>query len=161
MYQDDPLVAGICAAADAALAPVFAVLDNYASYLDPATAPADTLHWLASWIGATLPDTAEPGPRRKALQRTAEHLGRHGTTHGIRTALATIHGLEVDIEEPGATAWTLDPDKPAHRPVHFRVTADSDVDLRTVDGLLGQLKPAHIRHTTELVPGPAIPHASI
>jgi phage tail-like protein len=162
IYQEGHLVAGICAAADATLAPVFAVLDSFPAHLDPATTPEDMIAWLASWIGAVLPTATDPGPRREALQRTAEHLAWYGTAHGIRTALATIHGIDVDIDEPGATAWTLDPDTPlpgesATRPVHFRVTA-AGLDLRSVDALLAQLKPAHVRHTTELLDRATIDH---
>ena len=48
------LADGLIDAFDVLLAPVFASIDNFDCYLDPALTPEDFLPWLASWVGVWL-----------------------------------------------------------------------------------------------------------
>ncbi|HEX3826755.1 MAG TPA: phage tail protein [Sporichthyaceae bacterium] len=151
VHQEDRIVAGFCAAADQVLAPILAILDAFPAYLDPATVPEDVLAWLAGWIGETLPPGV-PAAAREALCRATEHLPWHGTAHGIRTA-AAVHGLDLDLEETGATAWSIRPGAPlpGRRHPHVDLTvhpADHVAgDVDRLAALLVGLLPVHVTHT--------------
>jgi phage tail-like protein len=151
IHQEDDLVEGFCAAADHVLAPVFAVLDAFPAYLDPATVPEDMLAWLAGWIGETLPASV-PATARAALCRVTEHLPWRGTAHGVRTAVA-VHGLDLDLQETGATAWSTKPGAPlpgrrhAHVDLTVHLADHSPGDAGRLAAVLVGLLPVHVTHT--------------
>src|SRR2546423_5855070 len=66
LFQEDDFTQRFISAFDAALAPVFATLDNLPAYLDPWLAPEDFLEWLASWFGMAL-DESWSLERRRGL----------------------------------------------------------------------------------------------
>ncbi|HEX6038198.1 phage tail protein [Longimicrobium sp.] len=71
---------------------------------DPRTVPAESLEWLASWIGTGF-DAALPVDRRRALLAAAPELaGLRGTVHGLRRVLdictgGAVRGGEIVVLE--------------------------------------------------------------
>ena len=106
LYRDDAFTQRFTAAFDEVLAGAVQVLDCFPAYLDPALAPEDFLEWLGSWVGAT-PDETWPIERRRAFVASAVELFRiRGTAAGLAAHVAVFTGGEVEIAEPGATAWS-------------------------------------------------------
>jgi phage tail-like protein len=106
MLQDDEFLRRFTAAIDDVLTPFFATLDCLDSYVDPRLAPIDFLDWLAGWVGIELdPRWSEDVRRRVTCSAAALHEAR-GTVAGLRDELALLTGAEVDVDEPGAVAWS-------------------------------------------------------
>ncbi|TME80972.1 MAG: hypothetical protein E6I47_08350, partial [Chloroflexi bacterium] len=64
LFQEDGFTQRFMSAFDAALAPVFATLDNLPTYFDPWLTPPDFLEWLGSWFGLALDDSWSVERRR-------------------------------------------------------------------------------------------------
>ena len=157
VYRGDPITELLCASFDDALAPIFATLDCLAAYLDPRTAPADMLDWLAGWIGLTLNAHQDPAHKRDVITATAALLPCAGTVQSVRDAVSATFHRDTEVVESGSATWSTTPNsKPGGGPVPtlvVRVTVDSgdDIDTRSVDALVDAVKPAHIPHRVELV----------
>ena len=158
VYRDDDMTQRLTAAFDEVLAGVVQVLDCFPAYLDPALAPEDFLEWLGGWTGATL-DATWPIERRRAFVASAVDLFRiRGTVAGLAAHVAVFTGCEVEIAEPGATAWSHDPGAslPAGGSpdllVRVRVKDPVTVSPAGLDALVATAKPAHVPHRVEIVP---------
>lgn len=159
LAQDD-FVQRMCGGLDDVLAPVFATLDCFPAYLDPATTPEDMLAWLAGWIGLTL-EAGEPPERcRELVLQGVAQLGRRGTTRGLAVAIETVFGVQPEILESGGAAWSARPGSampgaPAGQLlVRLRVRDASTIDFARLDALVAALKPAHIPHRVEVIGDP-------
>ena len=155
---DDDMTQRLTAAFDEVLAGVVQVLDCFPAYLDPALAPEDFLEWLGGWTGATLDETW-PIERRRAFVASAVDLfWIRGTVAGLAAHVAVFTGGEVEIAEPGATAWSHDPGAslPAGGSpdllVRVRVKDPATVSAAGLDALVATAKPAHVPHRVEIVP---------
>ena len=70
------LADGLIDAFDVLLAPVFASIDNFDCYLDPALTPEDFLPWLASWVGVSVNERWSEERQRGFAARAVElYLG--------------------------------------------------------------------------------------
>lgn len=157
VYRSDFLAEQLCAAFDDVLAPIFATMDCLPAYLDPKTAPADMLDWLAGWIGLTVNRHEEPGRKRELIAAGAALLPWRGTVRSVHEAVVAAFNRETEVIESGSATCSTQPDsEPGGRPVPtliVRVTVDkeNDIDRRSLDALVESVKPAHIPHRVEVV----------
>lgn len=156
IYQDDVYAQGLCESFDDMLGPVFLVLDSFPAYLDPATAPPDTLSWLACWIGLTLQGHESADRKRELISAGAELLRWRGTVTGLRDSVAAAFGVVPEIEESGGVACSTEPsptESTTATPsvtVTVRVDDASSIDLRRLDAVVAMVKPAHVAHRAEV-----------
>lgn len=157
LYRDDDLAQRFVAGLDAVLAPVFATLDGFAAYVDPALAPDDFLDWLGGWVGGAL-DHTWPVERRRAFVASAVELFRlRGTATGLAAHVAIFTGGEVEIVESGAAGWSTVPNAaiPGEAVpdllVRVRVADPSTVSAPRLESLVAAAKPAHVPHRIEVV----------
>ena len=157
LYQQDDFTQRFVSAFDAALAPIFAALDNFPAYLDPWLAPEDFLEWLGGWFGIVL-DESWSTPRRRALvSRAFEFYRMRGTASGLKEQVEVLTGGTVELHETGGvasstTAGAALPGSPNFA-ILVRVTVDdpSTINLTRLDSLVMAAKPAHVTHKVEIV----------
>lgn len=163
VLQEDAFLQRFLMAFDDALAPVFTTLDGLGSYLDPRLAPEDFLDWLAEWVGIRPDESWTTARRRDVVAYAATIHRRRGTVPGVADAVRLAVGgvLDVGVEDSGGTAWSVTPgaDLPgrAAAVLHLRVyaTAREDINSGRLDAVINAVKPAHVPHTWEIVPGAA------
>ncbi len=156
VFRDDDMTQRLTAAFDEVLAGIVQVLDCFPAYLDPALAPADFLDWLGGWTGAALDETW-PLERRRAFVAAAVDLFRiRGTAAGLAAHVAVFSGGDVEIAEPGATAWSHDAGAAipsgtsADLFVRVRVKDPTAISAASLDALVATAKPAHVSHRIEI-----------
>jgi phage tail-like protein len=157
LYQEDELTRRLTAALDEVLAPAISTVDNLSAYLDPSLTPDDFLEWLGGWVAALLDETWPIERRRAFVAQAADLHRRRGTVAGLADHVRVFTDGQVEIVEQGGATWSAThggalPGGPA-RTLHVRVTAAraSDVDAARLDALVAAAKPAHLRHTVEVV----------
>jgi phage tail-like protein len=157
--QEDDFCCRFVAALDEVVAPLFATLDCFDSYLDPALAPEDFVDWLASWVGIEVDETW-PADRRRTLVDNAVVLYRiRGTAPGLAAHLRLYSGATPEIEESGGCVWsqaagTPFPGQPRpHLTVRLQVAGDEGVRLSTVSRIVAASRPAHVPYVVELISG--------
>lgn len=159
MLREDPFAQQLCAGLDEVLAPVLMSLDAFSSYLDLATTPEDMLPWLGHWLGMDVDLGGDLDLQRKLLASAGQLHAIRGTRRGIELALEAALGVDVEVHESGASAWSSDPaaDFPGeHRPaivVIVESTEDDPIDEERLDALVSQLKPAHVLHRIQINEG--------
>ena len=157
LYQEDDFTQRFVSAFDAALAPIFAALDNFPAYLDPWLAPEDFLEWLGGWFGIVLDESWSPTRRRALVSRAFEFYRMRGTASGLKEQVEVLTGGSVDLHETGgvstsATAGAALPGSPNFA-LLVRVTVDdpATINLTRLDRLVMAAKPAHVTHKVEIV----------
>jgi phage tail-like protein len=157
LYQEDDFTQRFVSAFDAALAPIFAALDNFPAYLDPWLAPEDFLEWLASWFGIVLDESWSPSRRRALVSRAFEFYRMRGTASGLKEQVEVLTGGTVDLHETGGVAISTTaggalPGSPNYA-ILVRVTVDdpSTINVARLDALVMAAKPAHVTHKVEIV----------
>jgi phage tail-like protein len=157
VYRGDFLAEQLCGAFDDVLAPIFATLDCLPAYLDPHTAPADMLDWLAGWIGLAVNIHEEPARKRELITAGASLLPWRGTVRSVYEAVVAAFNLPTEVIESGAATWSTQPDsEPGGQPVPtliVRVTVETpdDIDRRSLDAIVDSVKPAHMPHRVEVI----------
>ena len=144
------------------LDPIEGVLDNIASYLDPATAPPELLSWLASWVNLVLDDSWSLERRRQLVKSAVELYQWRGTHRGLREYLRVYTGIVPSIKEDYGSI-TLDNSTRlgwnfilgGGRPYTFDVILELE-DLSTVDeervrSIIESQKPAHAGYTLQII----------
>jgi phage tail-like protein len=157
LYQEDDFTQRFVSAFDAALAPIFAALDNFPAYLDPWLAPEDFLEWLGSWFGIVLDESWSPARRRALVSRAFEFYRMRGTASGLKEQVEVLTGGAVDLHETGGVssstiAGAALPGSPNFA-LLVRVTLDdpATINLTRLDALVMAAKPAHVTHKVEIV----------
>jgi phage tail-like protein len=157
LYQEDDFTQRFVSAFDAALAPIFAALDNFPAYLDPWLAPEDFLEWLASWFGIVLDESGSLARRRALVARAFEFYRMRGTASGLKEQVEVLTGGTVDLHETGGVASSATtggalPGSPNFA-LLIRVTVDDPdtISLVRLDTLVMAAKPAHVTHKVEIV----------
>ena len=152
-----PFAMRMCDGLDEVTAPIISVLDCIDAYFDPLLAPEDFLQWLAGWVAVALDETW-PIERRRLLVGSAVDLyGRQGTIAGIRGAVWLYTGIEPEIVDNGATAWSATPGGALPgRPepelvVTVRMPGADETRRRRIDAIVEQTKPAHVPHRVEVL----------
>ena len=157
LYQEDDFTQRFVSAFDAALAPIFAALDNFPAYLDPWLAPEDFLEWLGGGFGIVLDESWSPARRRALVSRAFEFYRMRGTASGLKEQVEVLTGGAVDLHETGGvssstTAGAALPGSPNFA-LLVRVTLDDPaaINLTRLDALVMAAKPAHVTHKVEIV----------
>jgi phage tail-like protein len=109
LYAEDSFAQRLCQALDEVLAPALATLDCLPAYLDPATAPADLLEWLAGWVGVTVVPQMPDNRRRHLVAAAARLYAWRGTLYAIRTVVELSIGQVPEIIESGGAVWSQEP----------------------------------------------------
>lgn len=157
LFLPDAFAQQLCAGLDEVLAPILATLDSWPAYLDPLTAPDDSLGWLAGWLGLTLDENQPESRRRDLLAAGVDLLSRRGTISGLRDAVRAYLDLEVEISEPGGSQWATAPGSPlpgragGELIVRVRVVDPTAIDVRRLDAVVDAVVPAHIRYHVEVL----------
>ena len=157
LYQEDDFTQRFVSAFDAALAPIFAALDNFPAYLDPWLTPEDFLEWLGSWFGIVLDESWALPRRRVLVSRAFEFYRMRGTASGLKEQVAVLTGGTVELHETGGVATSTTaggalPGSPNFA-VLVRVTVDdpATINMARLDALVMTAKPAHVTHKVEIV----------
>lgn len=99
LYSESEFMGRFLMIFESILGPLEGMIDNMASYLDPALCPEELLPWLASWMGLEV-DDSWPVERRRELVGSADNLFRwRGTRRGLREFLRLYAGVEPQINE--------------------------------------------------------------
>jgi phage tail-like protein len=87
-----------------------AELDEVYRRFDPATAPADTLAWLAASLAMPLPPGLAPDAQRALLARVPDLYARRGTIAGIADVAEIVSGMRPHIFEAyrARRVWQLE-----------------------------------------------------
>jgi phage tail-like protein len=165
LYQEDDFAQRFLSAFDAALAPIFATLDNLNAYLDPWLAPEDFLDWLGSWFGLAL-DEAWSVERRRALVANAfEFYRMRGTSNGLKAHVEVFTGGTVEITDTGGLATSSTAGAPFPGSPNFAVLVRVEVDdptsmnMARLEALVAAAKPAHVTHKIQVVKRAAVKDA--
>lgn len=171
--QEDEFAMRWTAGFDDVLAPVLSVLDCLDAYVDPRTAPADFLEWIAGWVGASLDEHWEPARSREAVIAAVGLHRMRGTAAGLRAQLEVASGGRVEIDEPGGVSWSdvpsagfpdlgdptaaADPEPTGALRVRVAVPDPDAVPVAALHALTDAAKPAHLPHTIEVVRDDRLP----
>ena len=149
LYADDSFAQRMCHGLDEVLAPVLATLDCLPAYLDPATAPADLVEWLAGWVGVAVALDIPDQRRRLLVAQAARLYFWRGTLGAIRTVIELSTGQVPEIHESGGTAWSPEPDArlpgwPDPGLVIRLDVGDRPLDEAKLTALIAAFIPAHV-----------------
>ena len=155
MFQADEFTCRFVSAFDAVVSPVFETLDCLGAYLDPDTAPADFLDWLASWFGLVVDATWPEERRRNAMAQVVDLYRWRGTVRGLRAHVSLYLGPDVElaIEEDGGVVWSPTPghELPGDPVDAVRVIVQApdgaDIDVARLRALVRAVTPAHLEVT--------------
>jgi phage tail-like protein len=157
LFQEDDFTQRFVSAFDAALAPIFATLDNLTAYFDPWLAPEDLLEWLASWFGMALDESWSIDRRRALVAKAFDFYRMRGTSSGLQSQIELLTGGTIELHETGGIATSTTTGAPLPGSPNFavlvRVIVDdpSTVNAARLDTLVGAAKPAHVTHKVEVV----------
>jgi len=157
MLQEDGFALGLVGGLDQVLAPIISVLDNVDAYIDTDLAPEDFLTWLGAWVGVGLDENWPLSYRRAFVKRGVELYRVRGTPGGLQSLVETVTGGDVQIAETGGVATSMVANGPLPGEAQPRMTVrvavdDPDgVNLRALDALVAESKPAYVVHKVEVV----------
>ena len=150
VYQEDEFCRRLTSAFDDVLAPVFATLDCFDSYLDAELAPDDFVGWLAGWVGVDIDEPWTPEQRRRLVHEAAALYRIRGTAGGLAAHLRSYAEVTPEIEESGGCEWseTANASLPGSAEPYLtvRLEVDDPAALRrtTVERIIGTARPAHL-----------------
>jgi phage tail-like protein len=157
VYLEDEFTQRLTDALDTVLAPVFAVLDCFAMYLDPRLAPPDFLDWLSEWVALRLDEGWTPAQRRTLVTHAVQLHRWRGTAHGLSTITRLLTGGQVEIADSGGVtvsethSSTLPGSSPAQAIVRVKVPDPDKVDLRRLKSAVIETIPAHVAVRVEVL----------
>src|SRR5438132_1178494 len=164
-FQEDGFTQRFMSAFDAALAPIFATMDNLPTYFDPWLTPPDFLEWLGSWFGLALDDSWSVERRRAVLAAAFEFYRMRGTVKGLKAQIETLTGGTVEIIDTGGIATSTTAGEALPGSPNFalmvRVAVDDPaaINATRLDALVAAAKPAHVTHKVQLVKRSKVPDA--
>lgn len=156
IFLEDEFTQRFTAALDEVLAPVFATLDCFASYLDPRLAPDDFVDWLAGWVALELDDSWTPEHRRTLVAHAVDLHRRRGTRRGIAQHVRMLTGGDVEVTDSGGCTSSDRPNArlpgtdPAGVTVRVRVARPQSVDQEKLRSAVRDVVPAHVLITVEV-----------
>lgn len=138
---------------EAILAPIERTIANVPDVFDPATAPADVLPWLGSWLGVVM-DESWPEERRRDLIRDAAELYRwRGTPRGLTQYIRVVTGFEPEIIEPTLSEISASRGQAFRFTVRLRVPRGTRLDRPAIQRVIDAEKPAFAVGVLEVVFG--------
>ncbi|HEX5265405.1 MAG TPA: phage tail protein [Acidimicrobiales bacterium] len=159
VYQGDDFCQRLTTVFDDALSPVVSTLDCFDAYVDPALAPEDFVEWLAGWVAVSLDEAWAPARRRQLVARAVELYRSRGTVDGLVAAVELYTGVTPEVIESGGCGWSEVADSALpgtaqpRLQVIVRTSDPSRVDVRVVERIVAENKPAHLPHTVEITAG--------
>ncbi len=138
VFQEDDFCQRMMAALDEVLAPAFATLDCFDSYLDAQLAPPDFVDWLAAWVGIDIDETWTLERLRDLIRNAATLYRIRGTAAGLAAHVRLYTGVTPEIEETGGCEWSQTAESPLpgslqpHLTVRLRVDDPAGVRRSTV-----------------------------
>lgn len=158
VYAEDQFAQRFTGALDEVLAPVFAVLDNWPSYLDPALAPEDIVDWLATWVALPIDDSWSMERRRELVASAVELHRWSGTKKGLAEHVRLLTGGQVEITDNGGCVYSRTANGPLPGTatpgieVLVRVTTTAGVDVARLSATVADAVPAHVPTNIRVVP---------
>lgn len=148
MLEDDDLGSRLLAAFDDSFASFVATLDCFAAYLDPALAPPEHVDALAAWLGADPSENGLTGRRDEVRAAVAGHASR-GTAAGLAARISRLTGVDPEVCEGGAVAWSGTPGASLPPATRFdvRVAVPASLDGPARERLAAEVRaavPAHL-----------------
>jgi phage tail-like protein len=159
VFQEDDFCQRMMAALDEVLAPAFATLDCFDSYLDAQLAPPDFVDWLAAWVGIDIDETWTLERLRDLIRNAATLYRIRGTAAGLAAHVRLYTGVTPEIEETGGCEWSQTAESPLpgslqpHLTVRLRVDDPAGVRRSTVTRIVAASRPAHVPFQLEMLVG--------
>ncbi len=152
IFTDDDYAMRLVDALDIVLAAPLSAFDNFFAYLDPDTAPADFVRWLAHWVSASGPDDLADDRLRARAKASAHLAARRGTRDALVEELSGLTGHLVDVVDPGSVQVSSAPggEFPAPAAQHVEVVVHGPCDRAAVNRVLQQVAPAHLDVTLRI-----------
>lgn len=160
VYADDAQMQLLCEVFDRMLGPVLLSLDSFPALLDPATAPDDTLGWLAGWIGLMLEGHESAEQKRELISAGVEVAQWRGTVRGVRDSVVAAFGVVPEIDEAGGVTVSTEPTlgdtadaiAAVGLTVTLRIPEVGTVEVDRLDAVVARVKPAHLSHRVLVLP---------
>jgi phage tail P2-like protein len=111
-------------------------------YIDPRTAPAGMIDWLAGWFDLAINAHWPESRRRRLLAEAADLYRWRGTRYGMTRMIEVCADVTPDIQE--------DPNQPFVFRVLITIPNDREVDLGLIEDLIRAHKPAHSGYVLEV-----------
>ena len=126
---------------EAVLFPVEWQIDNFDLFLNPATAPAGFLPWLANWFHFVFDSTWSEAQKRTFLKDAYLIYARSGTRWALSRILEIYCGQMFEIEDEAQDL----------APHTFRVKLPKDIaiDRKHIERLIDACKPTHTAYVLE------------
>ena len=157
LLQEDDFCVRFTQGLDEVLAPVFATIDCWDSYLDNDLTPDDFVDWLASWVGVDV-DERWPLDRRRRLIDEAVGIYRvRGTAAGLAAHVALYAGATPEIVDSGGCEWSQTADtaftgtSDASLTVRLPVDDPDSLSIGTVERIVAASRPAHVVFKVEIL----------
>ena len=157
LLQGDQFTLALTAGLDHVLAPIISTMDCIDAYVDTATAPADFLSWLGGWVGLVIDDSWPIDRRREFVQRAVQLYRIRGTVPGLTQMMEVLTGGQVQIAETGGVSASAVPNGPLpgepqpRMSVRIIVDDPSAVNIKLIDAVVAEEKPAYVVHQVEVV----------
>ena len=127
------------------LTPIEWNIDNFDLFLDPGTAPADFLTWLAEWFDITFDPSWTEAQQRQLLREAHLIYARRGTRWALSRVLEIYTGHRPEIVD----------DDDALEPYTFSITLPvqaAQLGRDLIEHLIDAHKPTHTMYTLEFRP---------
>ena len=133
-------IARFLALLESILAPIEWNVDHFYLYLDPKTAPATFLPWLANWYEILFDDSWSVESQRALLVEAHEIYRRRGTAWALRRVLEIYTGVKPEIDDKNRNL----------EPFTFTVRlplSEREVNRTMLEHIINMSKPAHATYT--------------
>jgi phage tail-like protein len=157
LLQEDDFCVRLTQAFDDVVAPVYAVLDCWPSYLDPHIAPADFVDWIASWVGVEIDENWPLERRRRLVELVVDLYRMRGTVAGLSAHIELYAGVAPEILENGGCLWSQTAETPLpgsadhHIGVRLYVPDPTAINRTTVERIVAASRPAHLHYNVDIV----------
>ena len=141
IYHDD-FMARFLGIFETTLNPIEWTIANFDLYLDPGTAPAGFLPWLADWFGIRFDPAWSDAQRRLLLKDAYRIYAMRGTRWALGRVLEIFTGVTPLIDDTSANlpAYTFRVSLPLQR---------QQADAGRIEALIDAYKPAHTTYILE------------
>lgn len=138
--KENTFIARFLALLESILSPIEWNIDNFYLYLDPLTAPASFLPWLANWYEITFDASWSETQMRALLQEAHQIYQLRGTAWALSRVLEIYTGVkpEIDDTNKNLAAYTFS----IHIPMRER-----EVNRAMIEHIIDVNKPAHTTYT--------------